>query len=256
MMKICRSIVVLAAAWMIAAGASDASAFGGGGGGGNVATGGGGQAATGQAAAGQGATQPAGQNNASAEQSSGLTPETAFAGGVDRSGEVGAASGDSVPVGSRPGSEGSNAGGFGGFGGGGGGFGGGGLGAAFGNLFGGGNTNSSSSSAPAIRTRLRSGMTVVPRSPQFVQQTVRGRMMTTGSITGTTRPAMVQPGNSYAPARAFSPNPYAGVQVQMAGRGAVLSGTVATERDRRMSELLLRLEPGVDRVDNQVRIVP
>ncbi|MEM9826368.1 MAG: BON domain-containing protein, partial [Planctomycetota bacterium] len=47
-----------------------------------------------------------------------------------------------------------------------------------------------------------------------------------------------------------------GVQVQMQDGTAIMTGTVATERDRRMSQLLMRLEPGVRRVDNRVRLQP
>jgi hypothetical protein len=40
----------------------------------------------------------------------------------------------------------------------------------------------------------------------------------------------------------------------MDGATAILTGTAASEKDRRMSELLMRLEPGVRRIDNQVVI--
>jgi hypothetical protein len=41
-------------------------------------------------------------------------------------------------------------------------------------------------------------------------------------------------------------------QVVMQGRTAVLRGVVATEHDRDLAERVLRLEAGVDRVDNQL----
>ena len=47
-----------------------------------------------------------------------------------------------------------------------------------------------------------------------------------------------------------------GVNVTMRGKTAVISGVVATDRDRRMSELLLRLQPGVRSVENQVVVSP
>jgi hypothetical protein len=47
-----------------------------------------------------------------------------------------------------------------------------------------------------------------------------------------------------------------GINVAMQGRTAVISGVVGSEGDRRMSELLMRLEPGVSRVDNQVLVIP
>ncbi len=45
-----------------------------------------------------------------------------------------------------------------------------------------------------------------------------------------------------------------GINVRMEGRTAVLNGVVAAASDRRMSELLIRLEPGVSSVDNQISI--
>jgi hypothetical protein len=43
-------------------------------------------------------------------------------------------------------------------------------------------------------------------------------------------------------------------QVEIAGRTAVLRGTVATERDRALLERIASLEPGVSRVENLVTI--
>ncbi|MCA9138268.1 MAG: BON domain-containing protein [Planctomycetales bacterium] len=113
-------------------------------------------------------------------------------------------------------------------GGGGGGFGGGGLGGLFGALgsaFGG---QSASSQKPTIRVRLRSAVDVAPLAAEQVQFSAR---------------------------RALSVTPRSGmrgVNVVMDGRTAILQGVVGSEKDRRMSELLIRLEPGVSRVDNQV----
>lgn len=120
----------------------------------------------------------------------------------------------------------------GGGGGGGGGFGGGGggLGGFFGGLsqaFGGGNNGGSTQ--PVIRVRLRSAIEVAPRSPVLVQQSA------TKTLTAAPPRSGVQ-----------------GVAVSMNGRTAVLSGVVKTEKDRRMSELLMRLQPGVRAVDNRV----
>jgi osmotically-inducible protein OsmY len=47
-----------------------------------------------------------------------------------------------------------------------------------------------------------------------------------------------------------------GITVGMRDRTAVISGVVSSPRDRRMSELLIRLEPGVSSVDNQVVVSP
>jgi hypothetical protein len=118
-----------------------------------------------------------------------------------------------------------------------GGIGGGGLG-AFGGLGGlnslfGGGLGGSTQSKPIIRTRIRSAIKVDPISPARVQQ-----MATT-----TLRQSPVQ-------------RRLPGVNVQMLGRTAVVSGTVSNQSDRRMAELLLRLEPGVSQVDNRVVVSP
>lgn len=42
----------------------------------------------------------------------------------------------------------------------------------------------------------------------------------------------------------------------MVGRTAVLSGVASTQQDRRMSELLMRLEPGVYAIQNNVVVRP
>ena len=119
-----------------------------------------------------------------------------------------------------------------------GGIGGGGLGAFGGlgglnSLFGGGLGGSAQSSKPIIRTRIRSAIQVDPIPPARVQQTATTRL----------RKLPLQ-------------RNLAGVNVQMFGRTAVVSGTVGSERDRRMTELLLRLEPGVSKVDNRVVVSP
>lgn len=46
------------------------------------------------------------------------------------------------------------------------------------------------------------------------------------------------------------------VNVSMQGRVATITGTVTTEKQRRMSELLMRLEPGVSSVQNNVIVTP
>lgn len=118
-------------------------------------------------------------------------------------------------------------GGIGGFGGGGGL---GGLGALFG--LGGGGAGSQTT-RPAIRTRLRSAINVQLTSPAVVQRVATQRLRSL-----TNQPQL------------------RGINVSMQGKTAVISGVVRTDRDRRMSELLMRLEPGVGRVDNQVIVMP
>ncbi len=117
------------------------------------------------------------------------------------------------------------AGGFGGFGGLGG-FGG------FGGANGFGGTGAANNE-PAIRTRLRSAIEVAPTAPAIIQ--ARANL------------------NLYrAPDRAGVDN----VNVYVQDGTAVVTGTVTNDRDRRMSELLMRLEPGVRRVDNRVIVSP
>lgn len=185
------------------------------------------QNAGGDIAAGGGQTN-AGQAGGQRETTI-ATPDDAFAGSVDRSGAVGQNTGAAVGTNAAT----QNAGRGGGAGGGFGGLGGG-LGAAFGSLFGGGG-NTNSSATPAIRTRLRSAIAVSPVSSVNTQATVQRTLATAG-------PAAV--------------GPYRGVNVQMDGRRAIVRGTVRSNADRRMAELLLRLEPGVSSVDNQVQIAP
>jgi hypothetical protein len=114
-----------------------------------------------------------------------------------------------------------------------GGFGGGGLG-GLGALFGLGNAGAGSQTTrPAIRTRLRSAINVQLTSPAVVQQVATQRL------------------------RSLSSQPQLrGINVSMQGKTAVISGVVRTDRDRRMSELLMRLEPGVGSVNNQVIVMP
>ena len=126
-----------------------------------------------------------------------------------------------------------NGGGAAGFGGGGGGLGGlfggggGGLGGIFGGNFGGGGQ----ANTPTIRTRLRSAIQVAPIPAQQVQFNANQRIV-------------------QLPQRQGMQN----VQVNMVGRTAVIQGTAASDRDRRMAELLMRLEPGVSQVQNNVTI--
>lgn len=178
----------------------------------------------------------------------GMDPDQVFT-AIDRSGGVGANT--STPVGASPASQAGGGGGGGAFGGGGGlgGFGGGGgLGAAFGNLFGGGNAGRGNTSTPPIRTRLRSAVEVAPLEPVRVQQYASSRLQGTSNLTTI---------NGNLPGRMNSQsNRYDGVNVQVQDRTATLSGTVRNESDRRMTELLMRLEPGVSRVDNRLSVQP
>ncbi|NND99827.1 MAG: BON domain-containing protein [Pirellulaceae bacterium] len=115
---------------------------------------------------------------------------------------------------------------------GGGGFGGlGGLG-GFANLFGGA-TGLGQSTKPLIRTRLRSAITVAPMPAQQVQFNANRRIV------------------QLPPSRNMS-----NVNVSISGRTATINGTVANDRDRRMTELLMRLEPGITDIQNNTVIGP
>lgn len=159
-----------------------------------------------------------------------LDPEEAFS-NVDRGDAVGA-TGETGTGFSDLSAANGGAGGLGGLGGFGGFGGGGGLG-GLGGLFGGFNTGNTQSTQPAIRTRLRSAVQVAPRTPATVQRsaTLRFRNLAT-------RPEL------------------RGVGVRMEGRKAILTGQVVSDRHRRMSELLMQLEPGVREIDNQLTVVP
>ena len=144
-------------------------------------------------------------------------------GGIGATGATGAGFSDvsAANGGTNASARGATGGGLGAFGGGG--FGG------LGSLFGGFNNGGGQTSQPAIRTRLRSAIDVVPRSPQMVQQAASERFI---NVAG--KPSL------------------RGVRVRMKGRTAILTGAVASERDRRMSQLLVQLEPGVRKVENRL----
>lgn len=114
--------------------------------------------------------------------------------------------------------------GFGGFGGMGG------LGGLGGNMFGMGNT---ASSTPSVRTRL-AGPVDVP-----VEMRAASQFRTQQQVQVTAAQRFV---------RGYSASHQNGV--------ATISGTVGTEKERRMAELLLKLEPGVRRVENQITVSP
>lgn len=182
-------------------------------------------------------------NGQNANQGAGdafLSPDEAFANGVQRAGAVGQSAAGPVGVSDTSPAAGNALGGsagpLGGFGGG--------LGAALGNLFGNQNQGPSAGSAPPIRTRLRSAVRAPVLAPGRVRQNATRRLQTVGSVAGV-------PGNT-----ATRRDRFRAVDVEVSNRRATLRGTVTSEADRRMSELLLRLEPGVSRVDNQVEVRP
>lgn len=179
----------------------------------NTATGGANPASSGQTAGGELAS---------------IDVDAAFGGGVQRDGSIGA-SGNTVPSFSTQSltAQQTTAGGAGGFGGGG--AMGGAFGGAFNQLFGAGNQANSQSNQRTFRTRLRGEIEVTRPTAATRQSNIQNRLVTLPVAS-----RMV------------------GVQLKMNDRTAVLSGTVATEKDRRMAEMLMRLEPGVSKVDNRL----
>jgi hypothetical protein len=83
---------------------------------------------------------------------------------------------------------------------------------------------------PAVRTRLRSAVLYEPRPPEVVERRVSQQF------------------------RSLTQPQLRGVTITMEGRRGVVTGVVESERHRRMSELLLRLEPGINEIDNQIQV--
>ncbi|QDV70342.1 BON domain protein [Rosistilla carotiformis] len=179
---------------------------------GNAGNAGGNLSTTGQVAGGELAT---------------IDVESAFAGGVQRDGTIGA-SGSTVPAFSTQGqaaqgTTGARSTALGG------GAMGGAFGGAFNQLFGAGAQGQSQSNQKTFRTRLRGEIEVDRPSVASRQSTIQNRLV-----------------NLPVAAR------MTGVRLKMNDRTAVLTGNVKTEKDRRMAEMLMRLEPGVSKVDNRL----
>jgi len=95
-------------------------------------------------------------------------------------------------------------------------------------------TNNSASTKPSIRTRLVNG--VEPSSTALQ-----------GSTT-------VQPQRQYAAAPVSKI--VNGYSIAVVDGVATVSGVARTAKDRRMAELVLKLEPGVNRVENRIVVSP
>lgn len=187
-------------------------------------TGAGGAGGAGEAASAGGMTTPGGIGS--------LDVDTAFT-AIERGDTVGSTGNTGAGFSSlsvaQPGGAGGLGGGLGGRGFGGGGFGGlGGLGGLFGNA--GGTTQNVK---PTIRTRLRSAVNAPAIPNVVVQQNANDHLRLLPSTAGVN-----------------------GISVSVEAGTAVVTGIVQNEHDRRMSELLMRLEPGVRRVENRVIIAP
>jgi hypothetical protein len=96
-----------------------------------------------------------------------------------------------------------------------------------------GTTSTTTDSKPTIRTRLRSEVDIPARSVSNVQNSVQQQAV-----------------------RNYSQPRFQGVGTSFEGSNAVIRGTVSNEKDRRMAELLLRLEPGISTVENRIIVAP
>ena len=96
-----------------------------------------------------------------------------------------------------------------------------------------GTKTGSTDTNPTVRTRLSSGVAV---APSFQASS----------------PAMVQQNAS----RSMAQTRFRGVGITVTDSATVIGGTVKNESDRRMAELLLRLEPGVSRIENRITVAP
>ncbi len=93
---------------------------------------------------------------------------------------------------------------------------------------------SSAAATPSVRVRLRGDVQVPPQPPLAVQSRVQRQVL----------------GNSPIRRRVN------GLSVSVLDGVATISGTANSEQDRRMAELVLRLEPGVRQINNQIVIAP
>lgn len=157
-------------------------------------------------------------------------PDSVFE--IDRGNNVGASSATVSGFSNVGGAGGATGGGAGGFGGGGfgGGMGGlGGLGGLFGGAF--NQAQGQQDTSKTIRTRLRSAVEFRPIPSAQLQSTLRGRLD-----------------------RNVASERFQGATVSFEDGMARLSGTVASEKDARMARLLMKLEPGVRDVQDDLQV--
>ena len=93
---------------------------------------------------------------------------------------------------------------------------------------------SSADQTPSIRVRLRSDVQVPAQPPRAVQSRVQRQVLLNSPIQ-----------------RRIN-----GMAVSVLDGVATLTGTANSEQDRRMAELVLRLEPGVRQINNQIVVAP
>ena len=93
---------------------------------------------------------------------------------------------------------------------------------------------SSAAATPNVRVRLRGDIQVPVQPPLAVQSRVQRQVLNNSPIRRRVN----------------------GMSVSILDGVATISGTANTEQDRRMAELVLRLEPGVRQINNQIVIAP
>lgn len=92
-----------------------------------------------------------------------------------------------------------------------------------------GGMNSQMNQQPSVRATVRLGFQVAPQPPAQLARSVSSRLT-----------------------RLPIPDRLKTLNVEMNGRTAVLRGTVSNQDDIRLLENILSLEPGIDKVDNQL----
>jgi hypothetical protein len=236
-LALCVTSVALAAALSLEP--AFAQGTGGGGFGGGSSSGGFGSSSGGSMSGGSSSSRPTtgGSTSGGSSQSGGSSNNFTSQPGNTQAGQIGRSADRQFsdiggPAGSGSGSRGSSSSrgmnSFGGFGGRMGGFGGFGGMSPFGNLFGG---NSGSQAKPPIRARLR-GSVDVP-----AEMVRAGEIRTRQNIQSTPAQRVVN-----------------GYSASVEDGVARISGSASSDKQRRMAELLLRLEPGVRRVENNITV--
>ena len=69
-------------------------------------------------------------------------------------------------------------------------------------------------------------------------------------------PPMIEAEVSYRVSTAAAIRPTRPIEVSMAGRTATLRGAVGSEHEKRLAGLMLLLEPGISKVENDLAVVP
>ncbi len=87
---------------------------------------------------------------------------------------------------------------------------------------------------PSVRVRLRSDVQAPALPPQAVEARVQRQVLVNSPVQRRVN----------------------GMSVSVLDGVATITGTASSEQDRRMAELVLRLEPGVRQINNQIVVAP